>query len=180
MTHEVGHYLGLVHPWGDGGCSSDDGMDDTPTTDDATQSCSNQTLMNCGLLTQYENFMDYAPCPRMFTIEQAAYMNGVLTNERALLSQSATCGPNSVQEAAAHPPMRLYPQPADALCMLEHPVSGTVGLSIIDARGRTLMQVQHAGPTVLLDTSALPDGPYLIRCIHEHGTHAGRLVVTHP
>ncbi|MEL7146030.1 MAG: M43 family zinc metalloprotease [Bacteroidota bacterium] len=29
-THEIGHFLGLRHIWGDGGCSVDDFCDDTP------------------------------------------------------------------------------------------------------------------------------------------------------
>jgi hypothetical protein len=29
-VHEIGHYLGLRHIWGDGGCSEDDGFTDTP------------------------------------------------------------------------------------------------------------------------------------------------------
>ncbi len=91
-THEVGHYLGLLHPWGDGGCGSDDGMDDTPTTDEATFSCANTNLMNCGELTQYENFMDYANCDVMFSNDQAAYMNGILNGARSSLMNNDACG----------------------------------------------------------------------------------------
>ena len=29
-THEMGHWLGLFHVWGGGGCGSDDNIDDTP------------------------------------------------------------------------------------------------------------------------------------------------------
>ncbi len=91
-THEIGHYLGLDHPWGDGGCGSDDGMDDTPTTDEATFSCANTNLMNCSQLTQYENFMDYADCEVMFTNDQSAYMNGILNGVRSGLLNNNACG----------------------------------------------------------------------------------------
>ena len=91
-THEIGHYLGLDHPWGDGGCGSDDGMDDTPTTDEATFSCANTNLMNCSQLTQYENFMDYADCDVMFTNDQSAYMNSILNGARSGLLNNNACG----------------------------------------------------------------------------------------
>ena len=32
-SHEVGHYLGLRHIWGDGDCTAEDGIDDTPNAD---------------------------------------------------------------------------------------------------------------------------------------------------
>ena len=91
-THEVGHYLGLLHPWGDGGCGSDDGMDDTPVTDEATFSCANTNLMNCSQLTQYENFMDYADCSLMFTNDQSTEMNGILNGDRSGLLNNNACG----------------------------------------------------------------------------------------
>lgn len=91
-THEIGHYLGLDHPWADGGCGSDDGMDDTPVTDEATFSCANTNLMRCGVLTQYENFMDYADCEVMFTNDQSAQMNNVLTSLRPGLLTNDACG----------------------------------------------------------------------------------------
>ncbi len=79
LTHETGHYLGLQHPWGsgNGSCSADDGFSDTPNTDGPTYTCP-ATQTACGVLTQWENHMDYSWCPTMFTVEQAAYMNGVL------------------------------------------------------------------------------------------------------
>ena len=90
-THEAGHYLGLQHPWGNGGCGSDDGFSDTPNTDSPTFSCSNQNLMKCGVLTQYENFMDYSDCSAMFTIQQGNYMTNVLTGVRSGLLSSDGC-----------------------------------------------------------------------------------------
>ncbi len=94
-THEAGHYLGLLHPWADGGCGSDDGMDDTPVTDEPTFSCNNEQLMNCNTLTQYENFMDYADCSLLFTLDQSAQMNGILFDDRAELLSNNVCTPPS-------------------------------------------------------------------------------------
>ncbi len=90
-THETGHYLGLLHPWADGGCGSDDGMADTPVTDSPTFTCSNTALMKCSMLTQYENFMDYADCTLMFTNDQGAEMTALLNGARASLLTSNGC-----------------------------------------------------------------------------------------
>lgn len=94
-THEVGHYLGLDHPWGEGNCNPGDGISDTPPTDQPTYSCSNHNLMRCGTLTQYENFMDYSNCSMMFTTGQAAVMSGVLNGLRSTLLTSSACSGGS-------------------------------------------------------------------------------------
>ena len=92
-THEVGHYLGLQHPWGDnGGCVDDDGFTDTPDTDGPTFNCLPVNQTSCGVLTQYENFMDYADCSLMFTDDQGAYMNGIIAGVRNSLLASGGCG----------------------------------------------------------------------------------------
>ncbi|MCB0764088.1 MAG: GEVED domain-containing protein [Flavobacteriales bacterium] len=91
-THEIGHYFGLNHTFDDnGGCGNADGFTDTPNSDSPTFSCSNTNLMKCGVLTQYENFMDYANCSAMFTDQQAAYMAGIITGVRAGLLTSPAC-----------------------------------------------------------------------------------------
>jgi hypothetical protein len=91
-THEIGHYFGLDHPWGDGGCGSDDGFTDTPNTNEPTFSCANTSLMNCSVLTQYENFMDYSNCPVMYTTQQGSYMRSILQGVRSSLLSSPGCG----------------------------------------------------------------------------------------
>jgi len=94
-SHEVGHYFGLPHPWGNGSCTPGDGISDTPATDSPTFSCSNNNLMKCGTLTQYENFMDYSNCPVMFTHGQATVMSNVLNGVRGSLLTSSACSAGS-------------------------------------------------------------------------------------
>lgn len=99
-THEVGHWLGMKHTWGDdsGACSGSDGMADTPNQGDWTFNCPTfPVLDNCSPVypgIMFMNFMDYTDdaCMNLFTKDQAAYMNGELTQERAsLLTSPAGC-----------------------------------------------------------------------------------------
>lgn len=68
-THEVGHYLNLRHIWGDGGCTVDDFVADTPVSDRANQGCPVYPTVHCGTADMTMNFMDYSddPCLNMFT-----------------------------------------------------------------------------------------------------------------
>lgn len=102
-THEVGHYLGLRHIWGDGfssifgipDCNADDGVGDTPNQGlQSNFACNpNQNTCNDGagdLPDMIENFMDYSSenCQNTFTQGQVSIMHGVLTSERAGLAQT--------------------------------------------------------------------------------------------
>lgn len=83
LTHEIGHYLDLPHPWGSTNdpelpenCGIDDGIEDTPNTIGHT-SCSLYAI-TCGSLDNVQNYMDYSYCGRMFTIGQSERMYAAL------------------------------------------------------------------------------------------------------
>jgi hypothetical protein len=84
LTHEVGHWLDLEHTWGwsnsPGVSCGDDGVGDTPFTMGFT-SCalSNADICSPGTVENVQNYMDYAYCPRMFTIGQAWRMQSSVT-----------------------------------------------------------------------------------------------------
>lgn len=80
-THEVGHWLGLRHIWGDGDCTVDDFCKDTPTTSEPFFGCPNR-VVSCGMLAMVENYMDYTEdaCLSIFTQDQKARMFQVLQN----------------------------------------------------------------------------------------------------
>lgn len=86
LTHEVGHYLGLYHIWGDDGtsCSGSDQISDTPnmggnysgyTSCGSHNSC-NDLPTSCSSEDMYMNYMSYAAdiCMYMFTSGQADVM----------------------------------------------------------------------------------------------------------
>lgn len=102
LTHEIGHYLGLWHPFqdaqrdangdpipdcGNSNCQrSGDWICDTPPVLSASFGC-NTARNSCtndapDLLDQMENFMDYADgnCANMFTRDQRTRMLGYLNN----------------------------------------------------------------------------------------------------
>ncbi len=82
LSHEIGHFLNLAHTWGNsntpgdpGNCNMDDGVADTPNTIGiANQSCDLNFTSCGGILSNVENIMDYASCPKMFTAGQATRM----------------------------------------------------------------------------------------------------------
>lgn len=96
-THEVGHWLGLRHIWGDdnGACSGSDGIHDTPNQADANYGCPDFPHITCNNEGDMSmNYMDYTndACMNMFTQDQAAEMYGVLNSSRsAILSSTAGC-----------------------------------------------------------------------------------------
>ena len=79
-THEVGHWLGLRHIWGDGDCAVDDFCDDTPRAEAPNYSCS--ANVSCGSPDMIENYMDYTEdaCVNTFTADQKDRMLQVLMN----------------------------------------------------------------------------------------------------
>jgi hypothetical protein len=78
LTHEVGHWLGLRHIWGDGDCLVDDFCEDTPSSDAPNYSCDEH--LSCGSRDMIENYMDYThdECMNMFTQDQKERMIQVL------------------------------------------------------------------------------------------------------
>ncbi len=84
-THELGHYLGLVHVWGDiGGCSGDDFCNDTPIQEGQINFCPTTPPTPCpGQATpMIENYLQYTydRCMRVFTNDQTYRMRYVLRN----------------------------------------------------------------------------------------------------
>ncbi|HEX5654002.1 MAG TPA: zinc metalloprotease [Chitinophagaceae bacterium] len=107
LTHEVGHFFGLRHIWGDDQtmadrCSGSDGVDDTPNQLVSTGGCpgfpltDSCTNANPGIM--FMNYMDYTndACMYMFTNDQKTLMDFYIItapNRQVLLNNvNNSCG----------------------------------------------------------------------------------------
>lgn len=98
LTHELGHWLGLRHIWGDGGCTVDDFCNDTPKSDAANYNCSTTNSCNDGTPDpndMIENYMDYTndACMDIFTEDQKTRVRTVMdvATRRVSLASSTKC-----------------------------------------------------------------------------------------
>ena len=105
LTHEVGHWLGLRHIWGDSSaCTNDDFCADTPNATNSNSGC--PTVDSCpsdGLgADMVENYMDYSndACLNTFTADQKTRIQAVLANSprRMELATSTVCEPAVVYD----------------------------------------------------------------------------------
>ena len=96
-THEIGHWLGLRHIWGDDTCGTDY-VADTPVHKTENYGCFTHPKPNtCTPATadeMFENYMDYTndDCMNIFTINQVDRFNAVLANSprrKELLTSNA-------------------------------------------------------------------------------------------
>jgi len=93
LTHELGHFFGLRHIWGDGNCATDY-CNDTPTHQTNNSGEPQHPKPNsCGTPDeQFENYMDYSDdiMTNTFTVNQGDRMEAVFANSprRASLATS--------------------------------------------------------------------------------------------
>jgi hypothetical protein len=81
-THEIGHFFGLRHIWGDDtDCSQDDYVSDTPNQEGSTRDCPvHPKFDNCTAAKMFQNYLDYTDdrCMNLFTKGQVVRMMTVL------------------------------------------------------------------------------------------------------
>ncbi len=104
LTHEVGHWLGLRHIWGDANCGNDF-VDDTPPQASESRGCS-VGRTSCGAVNMVQNYMDYSDdaCMNIFTSGQKLRMRTVMdiSPRRNTLAPSSLCGNSPVGRPRAN------------------------------------------------------------------------------
>lgn len=117
LTHEIGHYLGLPHPWGFnndvGATCGDDGVPDTPVTKGEFSTCRlNKAECTPGIVENIQNFMDYSNCSCMFTKGQRNLVHGSLNSTVAArnnLYAEETLRLTGTRDQDEHFPCKIIP-----------------------------------------------------------------------
>lgn len=136
-THEVGHWLGLKHIWGDTDCG-DDEVDDTPRQKSYNYGCpSFPHVTTCSPDANGDMFMNYMDfsddaCMNMFTLGQSKRMRALFAkgNLRNTFLTSFACDSTLVQGGPVTNPdtttvkpaavfAKVYPNPVQSLITIE-------------------------------------------------------------
>lgn len=195
-VHEVGHYLGMRHIWGDPeqneACTpqGDDGIDDTPAQADKTDVALNPpppTQNTCGAGTTndlpdlWENYMDYSKdnFQAMFTQGQVALMRSICANQRDSLF-SSNDQPNSIGSTNEEQnKLIVYPQPAGQYINFNFP-DKIDHIRVMSITGATLITVDGTNANAQskrIDVSDLTTGSYFLQILSNGHLYTKKIVV---
>lgn len=169
LTHETGHYLGLLHPWGTDNdninCEGDDGVADTPRQSKSYYGECPQGGFTCGTPDMTMNFMNWSDdaCVAMFTKGQKNKMWETLNGSRKSLLQSENlCSATALPPPPAQTPLiTVYPNPGRQVFTLQMKKEATEELQLFDASGRLILRLSPK--TRQFDLSGHPAGIYYLK-----------------
>jgi len=193
-SHEIGHWLGLYHIWGDASCGNDQ-VNDTPTAEAPHYGCG--TLIHplhvnmCGAGTSpngemFMNYMDYSDdaCLKMFTQGQATRMNSILNNARSPLKLSNGCTPLGIANAfdAESAGITFHPNPSQGLVFMNIPenMTGIVKVNVMTSTGSVILTRQVNTRESLkaeFNLSDYANGLYLFDIVFEDRHYSKRISI---
>lgn len=169
LSHEVGHFLGLRHIWGDGDCTADDFINDTPLSNNSNQFSCNKQRNTCldsiggvNLPDMVENFMDYSSdvCMNTFTLEQALVMRTTLMVFFPGIYAVGT------EEPAELPEIKCFPNPTTGTLRLEAGVSWQgARVQVLNTTGLEVLTTEMSNEGTLNLEIEGPSGIYFVRVI---------------
>lgn len=171
-VHEIGHWLGLRHIWGDAACG-DDRIDDTPPQQGPTRGCPSGVVSSCtsgAAGNMYMNFMDFTndECTNMFTHGQAERMRALFApdgHRAALLTSKKAVGAEEEYWVDQSPVQKnIYPNPAAAFVNIplnSDMAAGTI-LRIHNHSGQVVKTARATSSALRIDVRHLTAGMYYV------------------
>ena len=173
-THEIGHWLYLVHIWGDANCASDS-VADTPTQADANFGCPtfpNVTCSNGPNGDMYMNYMDYTDdnCMNMFTHGQATRMRAAFATFRTSILSGSKCQAIDTTHVGISElsglSLQVIPNPSDGnMTVKVIGYSGSASMALYDMTGREVWSYRaaQAGTNVAVQVADAAPGVYIMK-----------------
>lgn len=181
LTHETGHWLGLMHIWGDDNCG-DDKIEDTPPQRSYNNGCPLfPQISTCSINTNgdmFMNFMDFTndDCMSMFSTGQRNSMRSLFAKDGArngILNSSGSKQPAAEAALVAETdsvktmvPIIFYPNPAkEKITFSSRSVELLIGQKIIiyDMQGRRVFATELTSEKPSIVINKLAAGFYIIR-----------------
>jgi PKD repeat protein len=174
LVHEMGHYLGLYHPWR-GGCNitncktEGDKCCDVPQMSGDNPNCAlPQTSCTVGVNAPQENYMGYAQpsCKKWFTKDQASIMHATLTTGRKSLWQPENVnalGLTCCQMAARFTGGTLVCQGSNGQLIAYDYTGGNYAWEIKDQQGNIKLVKTEKDNTYTFGTGSLSPGKYHVK-----------------
>ena len=176
-VHEVGHWLGLRHLWGDANCG-DDGIADTPKQQTFTSGCPSTVRVSCGNGPYGDMYMDYMDftnddCLVMFTEGQKQKMLTLFEPDgpRNLILSSNGLGIPLIEQyplPETSPQwlhIQIFPNPVTSELTLNMDYDARwIGkeLKVFNVTGQLQIRKMITAKTQKLDVSNLKPGIYFI------------------
>ncbi|MBD0331649.1 MAG: T9SS type A sorting domain-containing protein [Chitinophagaceae bacterium] len=176
-VHEVGHWLGLKHIWGDTYCGNDE-VDDTPQQAGFTSGCPTGFRESCNNSESggdmYMNYMDFTndECLNLFTEGQNQRMRSVFNEggpRYPLIFSKGLDAPWSEELPTESKPsfsgFLIYPNPAANEIFFEVGGVSWIGkeVKIININGVTVRSVRITSKSQQINLQKLSSGVYFVQ-----------------
>lgn len=186
-VHEVGHYLGLRHIWGDANnCTGEDGINDTPKANDASAQDCDTTKNTCvdaiagiDMPDMIENYMDYSAedCQNSFTMEQLQFMRWVIRLHR---TDIATVSFTGILENNTFETIITSPNPAhDVVNIYLKNADKNSRVSLYNASGIAILNQIMTSDNLKINTINFAPGIYFIELISGARVSRSKLMIVH-
>jgi zinc-dependent metalloproteinase lipoprotein len=180
LTHELGHFFGILHTFGQNSCDTDaDFCADTPRLKAATENrCSPTNANKCETLFMPQNYMDYTydACMNLFTKNQIERMKIVLEKcpRRKELTKSMVA--NLRNENLANR-ISIFPNPSNGFFYIQTEDLPIKNLKIFSVLGQEISHITAFQANQSINISYLAKAMYILQIETTEGTVIKKLVI---
>jgi hypothetical protein len=183
-THEIGHYLGLLHVWGDSfDCAtSTDYCDDTPTQSGPVNNCpTRRASCIAGVSAMIPNYMNYTDdqCMNIFTVNQVSRMRYVVSHSlrrRTLFNSGGYVLDSAIPKHGEQWVFMPIPAKNDLIIQTTEQISSASLVNVI-GQDIPLNTLEDGLGKYHFDITFVKSGWYLFKAQTKDGVFTRRLVV---